>query len=102
MVALASSWRHTEDLSHWLRANGVVAGLPVAELVLHVVDPQLTFTPLVADGTPATPGQRLAVAAGLVLFVLTLIVNAAARWFVNRGAHGKRTAAAGSAAGVGA
>jgi phosphate ABC transporter permease protein PstC len=30
------------------------------------------------------------IAAGLVLFVLTLIVNAAARWFVNCGARGKR------------
>src|SRR3954470_8949974 len=30
------------------------------------------------------------IAAGLVLFVLTLVVNAVARWFVNRGAHGKR------------
>src|SRR5438067_6692884 len=46
------------------RANGIVAGLPVAELVLHEVDPQLTFTPLVADGTPATPGKRLAIVAG--------------------------------------
>jgi phosphate ABC transporter permease protein PstC len=33
------------------------------------------------------------IAAGLVLFVLTLIVNLAARWFVNRGRHGKRAAA---------
>jgi phosphate transport system permease protein len=30
------------------------------------------------------------IAAGLVLFVLTLLVNLAARWFVNRGSHGKR------------
>ena len=42
------------------------------------------------------------IAAGLVLFVLTLIVNAAARWFVNRGAHGKRTGSATPAAGAGA
>jgi phosphate ABC transporter permease protein PstC len=33
------------------------------------------------------------IAAGLVLFVLTLIVNLAARWFVNRGRHGKRAVA---------
>src|SRR5918912_791333 len=32
------------------------------------------------------------IAAGLVLFVLTLLVNAAARWFVNRAARGKRLA----------
>jgi phosphate ABC transporter permease protein PstC len=30
------------------------------------------------------------IAAGVVLFVLTLLVNLAARWFVNRGRHGKR------------
>jgi phosphate ABC transporter permease protein PstC len=30
------------------------------------------------------------IAAGLVLFILTLIVNFAARWFVNRGVKGKR------------
>jgi phosphate ABC transporter permease protein PstC len=34
------------------------------------------------------------IAAGLVLFVLTLIVNLAARRFVNRGTRGKRAAAA--------
>ena len=34
------------------------------------------------------------IAAGLVLFVLTLLVNLAARWFVNRGTRGKRAAAA--------
>src|SRR3954470_24684016 len=39
------------------------------------------------------------IAAGLVLFVLTLVVNAVARWFVNRGAHGKRVAKGTPAAG---
>jgi phosphate ABC transporter permease protein PstC len=34
------------------------------------------------------------IAAGLVLFVLTLLVNLLARWFVNRGRHGKRAVAA--------
>src|SRR5436305_4644037 len=34
------------------------------------------------------------IAAGLVLFVLTLLVNLAARWFVNRGRQGKRAAPA--------
>jgi ABC-type phosphate transport system permease subunit len=32
-------------------------------------------------------------AAGLVLFVLTLIVNVIARWFVVRGQHGRRAGA---------
>jgi phosphate ABC transporter permease protein PstC len=34
-------------------------------------------------------------AAGLVLFVLTLIINLLARWFVTRGARGRRTVGAG-------
>jgi phosphate ABC transporter permease protein PstC len=40
------------------------------------------------------------IAAGVVLFVLTLLVNLLARWFVNRGRHGKRAVpeAAGAAA----
>jgi phosphate ABC transporter permease protein PstC len=42
------------------------------------------------------------IAAGLVLFVLTLLVNALARWFVNRGRHGKRAASDMPAPGVAA
>src|SRR5689334_22757571 len=38
------------------RAAGVVAGLPVAALVLGAVDPRLTFTPALADGAAVTPG----------------------------------------------
>jgi phosphate ABC transporter permease protein PstC len=34
------------------------------------------------------------IAAGVVLFVLTLLVNLVARWFVNRGRHGRRAVAA--------
>ncbi|HWF53545.1 MAG TPA: hypothetical protein VG223_02905, partial [Solirubrobacteraceae bacterium] len=37
-------------------------------------------------------------AAGLVLFILTLIVNILARWFVTRGTHGSRTAGGGEVA----
>jgi phosphate ABC transporter permease protein PstC len=49
------------------------------------------------------PTHRAAlIAAGLVLFVLTLIVNAAARWFVNRGSGGKRATSETPAAAVGA
>ena len=40
------------------------------------------------------------IAAGLVLFVLTLLVNLAARWFVNRGRHGKSAAAETATAGA--
>src|SRR5581483_11813431 len=52
------------------RAAGVLAGLPVAGLVLEAVDPRLTFTPLVADGTAVTPGARLAEAAGPMRSIL--------------------------------
>jgi phosphate ABC transporter permease protein PstC len=50
----------------------------------------------------STPVHRSALfAAGLVLFVLTLLVNVVARRYVVRGAHGRRTgAAAGSLVGI--
>jgi phosphate ABC transporter permease protein PstC len=51
------------------------------------------------------PTHRAAlIAAGLVLFVLTLGVNALARWFVNRGTPGRRATsqAGGASAAVGA
>jgi phosphate ABC transporter permease protein PstC len=41
-------------------------------------------------GEADKPHRGALIAAGLVLFVLTLVVNGAARWFVNRGARGKR------------
>jgi phosphate ABC transporter permease protein PstC len=40
------------------------------------------------------------IAAGVVLFVLTLLVNLVARWFVNRGRHGKRAVAEAAGAAV--
>ena len=40
------------------------------------------------------------IAAGLVLFILTLIVNLAARWFVNRAAHGRRATREGATSGA--
>jgi phosphate transport system permease protein len=39
--------------------------------------------------------------AGLVLFILTLIVNIGARWFVARGTRGKRSAGGGAGAALG-
>jgi phosphate ABC transporter permease protein PstC len=42
------------------------------------------------------------IAAGVVLFVLTLLVNLLARWFVNRGRRGKRAAADMAATGAAA
>jgi nicotinate-nucleotide pyrophosphorylase (carboxylating) len=53
------------------RTAGVVAGLPVAALVLEAVDPQIAFTPLAADGAAVTPGTRLATVAGPMRSILT-------------------------------
>jgi ABC-type phosphate transport system permease subunit len=63
----------------------------------HLFDQGYTLAAVIANefGEAANnPIHRAAlIAAGLVLFVLTLIVNAGARWFVNRGNRGNRAAA---------
>jgi phosphate transport system permease protein len=63
----------------------------------HLFDQGYTLAAVIANefGEAANnPLHRAAlIAAGLVLFVLTLVVNAAARWFVNRGNRGNRAAA---------
>ncbi|MBX9623602.1 MAG: carboxylating nicotinate-nucleotide diphosphorylase [Gemmataceae bacterium] len=46
------------------RAAGVVAGLPAAALVCVAVDPLLTFTPSLADGSPLERGTTLASVSG--------------------------------------
>jgi nicotinate-nucleotide pyrophosphorylase (carboxylating) len=43
-----------------VKGDGVLAGLPVAALVFTTVDPAVAVTPLVADGTPVTPGTVVA------------------------------------------
>jgi phosphate ABC transporter permease protein PstC len=49
------------------------------------------------------PVHRAAlIAAGLVLFVLTLVVNLIARWFVNRASHGQRATAEAATSGAAA
>jgi nicotinate-nucleotide pyrophosphorylase (carboxylating) len=53
------------------RVAGVIAGLPVAALVLAAVDSKLMFTPLVADGVALTPGTQLASVAGRMRSILT-------------------------------
>jgi ABC-type phosphate transport system permease subunit len=63
----------------------------------HLFDQGYTLAAVIANefGEAANnPIHRAAlIAAGLVLFVLTLLVNAAARAFVVRGQHGDRAAA---------
>jgi nicotinate-nucleotide pyrophosphorylase (carboxylating) len=46
------------------RAAGVVAGLPVVTLVLEAVDPRLTLSTLVADGTGVAKGDTIATVSG--------------------------------------
>jgi nicotinate-nucleotide pyrophosphorylase (carboxylating) len=52
------------------RVVGVVAGLPVAERVCRAVSAELTFTPVVPDGTPTQRGTVLATVAGPLRAVL--------------------------------
>jgi ABC-type phosphate transport system permease subunit len=86
----------------------VVGNAPV--IGKHLFDQGYTLAAVIANefGEAANnPLHRAAlIAAGLVLFVLTLIVNAAARYFVVRGSRGRRAASgdaatAAAAAGVG-
>ena len=54
------------------RAGGVVAGLPAAQMVFQTAHtPLVKFEALVEDGVRVAPGDRLAVASGLMEFVLT-------------------------------
>jgi nicotinate-nucleotide pyrophosphorylase (carboxylating) len=52
------------------RAAGVIAGLPVAALVYEAVDPAMTFTSSVTDGTAVSPGAELATIAGPMRAIL--------------------------------
>ena len=52
------------------RAEGVVAGLPVADLVCRAVSPDLTFTSVVPDGTLTQRGTVLATVSGPLRAVL--------------------------------
>lgn len=53
------------------RGPGVVAGLPAAKLVLAEFDPELVWSPLVADGDRVEAGAHLAVLAGSARNMLT-------------------------------
>jgi phosphate transport system permease protein len=62
----------------------------------HLFSPGYSLASVIANefGEAANePLHRSALfEAGLVLFVLTLVINIAARWFVARGTHGRRSA----------
>ncbi len=46
------------------RAEGVLAGLPAAEMVIVSVDHRLRFEPLITDGSRVEPGKQLAHVSG--------------------------------------
>lgn len=46
------------------RADGVLAGLPAADVVCKLIDPTLAFQPLLADGSTIRAGDRLAILSG--------------------------------------
>ncbi len=53
------------------RAQGILAGLPAAQGVFALVDPQLTFEPHVVDGSVLQPGIRIATVRGRMRSILT-------------------------------
>lgn len=53
------------------RAAGVIAGLPVAALAFRLLDPAVSFEPLVDDGAPVAAGAVLARVAGDARALLT-------------------------------
>lgn len=53
------------------KSGGVIAGLPVAEMVFHKLDKKLKFTKKVSDGNNVTPGTVLAELEGTFRAILT-------------------------------
>ena len=68
----------------------VIGNAPV--IGSHLFSQGYTLAAVIANEFPEATGIHTSAlfAAGLVLFVLTLIVNMIARWFVNRGQRGRR------------
>lgn len=54
-----------------VKTDGVIAGLPIASLVMQTVDPAIIFRPLINDGLPVTRGEVLAEITGSVRSLLT-------------------------------
>ena len=52
------------------KAEGVLAGLPMAEAVFRAVDPTLAWRPLVAEGARVSPGEALAEVEGPLAAIL--------------------------------
>ncbi|MBW7460864.1 carboxylating nicotinate-nucleotide diphosphorylase [Paenibacillus sepulcri] len=54
-----------------VKENGILAGMPIAQLVFHVVDPSLTFHALAADGDKVQKGTVIAEVEGNTHSLLT-------------------------------
>jgi len=54
-----------------VRQEGVIAGLPGAEMALELVDPRLRWSPQSEDGRPVQPGDRIARIEGPAASLLT-------------------------------
>ncbi|HEV3436902.1 MAG TPA: carboxylating nicotinate-nucleotide diphosphorylase [Gemmata sp.] len=52
------------------RSGGVLAGLPAAALVAHTIDPTLTFTVVVPDGSSLAPNAKVATVSGSLRAIL--------------------------------
>lgn len=61
---------HSKGILH-VKEDGVIAGIPVAQAVFAVVDPDLAFSPFVADGQAVSRGTILAVVEGSTHSILT-------------------------------
>ncbi|MGL5083411.1 MAG: carboxylating nicotinate-nucleotide diphosphorylase [Microcoleaceae cyanobacterium] len=58
--------------AHWLvKEAGVVAGLPIATRVFHLLDPRTRFQPLVSEGQFCQPGDLIAQLQGSLEALLT-------------------------------
>lgn len=55
----------------YAKEAGIIAGLPIAELVFEVIDPSLTFTSKVEEGAFVEKGQAIAKVSGSVQSILT-------------------------------
>lgn len=54
-----------------VKQDGIIAGLPIAEMVFEIVDSELAFRPLVKDGDPVTKGTVIAEVEGRTHSLLT-------------------------------
>ncbi len=62
--ALLSQGKKNDTASWVAKEAGVVAGLSIAARVFHLLDPDVKFDPLVADGTRVEAGQAIAAIEG--------------------------------------